>query len=99
MSEHMRSKVGFGVGVVASLVLLGACAKNEKPAQDAADLVLKNARIYTVDTALPWAGSLAIDGGKITAVGSDEQVAPFIGENTRVVDLGGKLVLPGFHDV
>lgn len=95
----MRSKVEFSVGVVASLVLLGACAKDEKPAREAADFVLKNARIYTVDTALPWASSLAIDGGKIAAVGSDEQVAPFIGENTRVVDLGGKLVLPGFHDV
>lgn len=96
----MRSNVRLNLAVVASLVLLGACAKQDaKPAQEAADLVLKNARIYTVDTALPWASSLAIDGGKIAAVGSDEQVAALIGESTRVVDLGGKLVLPGFHDV
>src|SRR5690606_20508806 len=88
----------LGLGVIAS-VLLGACAKNDGPAQQAADLVLKNGRIYTVDTALPWASSLAIDGGKIVAVGDDRQVDEFIDENTRVVDLDGKLVLPGFHDV
>jgi predicted amidohydrolase YtcJ len=95
----MRCEVGFRAGVVAALLFLGACAKEQKPAQDAADLVIKNARIYTVDPASPWATSLAIDGGKIAAVGIDEQVAPYIGEKTRVVDLGGKLVLPGFHDV
>lgn len=88
-------KVWKSAGVATALAILGACGK---PAPDAADLVFKHGRIYTVDTALPWASSLAVDGGKITAVGSDDQVASYIGENTRVVDLGGKLVLPGFHD-
>lgn len=85
--------------MVASLLVLGGCAKEQKPAAEPAELVLKNARIYTVDTASPWASSLAVDGGRIAAVGSEEQVAAFIGDDTRVVDLGGKLVLPGFHDV
>lgn len=94
----MRSNVWLILGAVAWLSSAG-CSKAQKPAQQAADLVLKNARIYTLDTAVPWASSLAIDSGKIAAVGSDAQVAPFVGEKTRVVDLGGKLVLPGFHDV
>lgn len=60
----MRSEVGFRAGMVAALMFLGACAKEQKPAPDAADLVIKNARIHTVDAAFPWATSLAIDGGK-----------------------------------
>lgn len=59
--------------IATALVVLGARGKPASPAPDAADLVFKNGRIYTVDAALPWASSLVVDGGKITAVGSDDQ--------------------------
>jgi len=63
-----------------------------------ADLVLRNAAVYTVDRVRSWADALAIAEGRIRYVGSDAGVAPFVGEGTRVVDLGGRMVLPGFQD-
>jgi predicted amidohydrolase YtcJ len=64
-----------------------------------ADLVLRHGRIYTVDTARPWAEALAIRDGKIAFAGTDNEVEPFIGSNTRVADLKRRLVLPGINDV
>ena len=62
----------------------------------AADLVLRNGKIVTLDPAVPQAQAIAITGGKIVAVGSDAQIAPEIQASTRVIDLGGKLAIPGF---
>ena len=65
----------------------------------AADLVLKNGEIYTMDTAHPWATAVAVSGNTIVAVlDRDEQAARYVGEKTRVVDLGGRFVVPGFID-
>lgn len=63
-----------------------------------ADLVLLRGRVYTQDPAKPWAQALAIRGGRLVAVGTDGEARGFAGPRTRVVDLGGKTVLPGFHD-
>ncbi|MGE0621740.1 MAG: amidohydrolase [Pseudomonadales bacterium] len=63
-----------------------------------ADLVLTNGRIYTVDAAQPWAEALAIGGERILTVGSNDAVAAAIGERTRVIDLKGAFVSPGFND-
>jgi predicted amidohydrolase YtcJ len=63
-----------------------------------ADILIVHAKIYTVDEKKPWAQSLAIRKGKIVAVGSDEQVARFRGIGTKMIDAGGKLVLPTFTD-
>lgn len=63
-----------------------------------ADTILTNARIYTVDKAQPWAESVAIKDGKIVAVGTRAKVAKLKGKATRIVDLGGRLVLPAFGD-
>ena len=63
-----------------------------------ADTVLTNAKIYTVNDAMPWASNIAIKDGEIIYVG-DKDGADFIGTETEVKDLQGKLVLPGFHDV
>lgn len=63
-----------------------------------ADTILTNGRIYTVDKQRPWAESVAIRDGKIVAVGTGGQVEKLKGTDTRVVDLGGRLVLPAFGD-
>jgi predicted amidohydrolase YtcJ len=63
-----------------------------------ADLILRGAAVYTLDGAHPWAEAIAIEGSEIVAVGSRQDVAALQGPGTRVVDLGGKMVLPGFHD-
>jgi predicted amidohydrolase YtcJ len=63
-----------------------------------ADLVLVHGRVYTVDDAKPWAEAVAVTGGKIVAVGSDTEVARHRGPRTRVVDLGGRMLMPAFGD-
>jgi predicted amidohydrolase YtcJ len=63
-----------------------------------ADLVLRSGAIYTVDTARSWARAVAVRDGSLLAVGTDEQVADVTGPGTRVVDLDGRMVLPGFID-
>ncbi len=63
-----------------------------------ADLVLDGAAVYTVDAARSWAEAVAIRGETIVYVGSRRGAARFVGPQTRVVDLAGKMVLPGFQD-
>ncbi len=62
------------------------------------DLILHNARIYTVDARNSVAQAVAIAGDRIVKVGSDRDVVPLKGPSTRVVDLRGATVVPGFHD-
>jgi predicted amidohydrolase YtcJ len=64
-----------------------------------ADLILRNGAIYTVDRGRRWAQALAVRAGQIIAVGSDLEVDSFNGPGTRVVDLHGRMVLPGIVDV
>jgi len=63
-----------------------------------ADRVFTNAKIWTVDPRNAEAEALAIAGGRILAVGSNAEVKKFIGSKTKVVDVEGKLMLPGFID-
>jgi predicted amidohydrolase YtcJ len=61
-----------------------------------ADLVLRNGKIVTLDTAQPEAQALAARNGAIVAVGSNADMQPFIGSATQVIDLNGQLAIPGF---
>jgi len=63
-----------------------------------ADLVLRGGRVYTVDAARSWATAVAIKDGRIVFVGDDRQAAARVGRGTKVVELEGRMVLPGFHD-
>ncbi|CEJ11137.1 N-substituted formamide deformylase precursor [bacterium YEK0313] len=65
---------------------------------DTVDLVLTRGRIATLDATRPFAEALAIGGGRILAVGSDGEVAPYADRAARVVDLGGAFVMPGLVD-
>ena len=60
-----------------------------------ADLVLRNGRIVTMDQGVPEAQALAVRGGKIIAVGTNSDVARYIGSATQVIDLAGQLATPG----
>ena len=77
------------------LILLGSCASYDGPP---ADLVIKNARILTIDKEMPHAEAVAILGEKILMVANNKKIDQYIGENTRVIDAGGRLVIPGFND-
>ncbi|MER7411519.1 MULTISPECIES: amidohydrolase [Streptomyces] len=63
-----------------------------------ADLVVRSARLYTVDPALPEAEAMAVRGGRIVWVGGDDGAAEWVGPGTEVLDAEGRLVLPGFID-
>jgi predicted amidohydrolase YtcJ len=78
-----------------TFVLLLSVQAQSKPA---ADLIVTNAKIWTVDGSLPTAQSVAVLGERIVAVGSNAAVDLWRGPNTKVIDAGGKLVLPGFND-
>ncbi|HLK34853.1 MAG TPA: amidohydrolase [Terriglobales bacterium] len=64
----------------------------------AADLIITNAKVYTVDKDQPRAEAVAVLGERIVAVGTASAVDAWRGAATRVIDAGGKLVLPGFND-
>ncbi len=66
------------------------------PGVEPADLVLRNGKIVTVDEANPEAQALAVRGDRLEVVGSDAEIVPYVGPNTKVIDLGGKLAVPGF---
>lgn len=61
-----------------------------------ADLILKNARVLTMDAGTPTASAVAVSAGRIAAVGTDAEVMALAGPETRVIDAGGRTVLPGF---
>ena len=63
-----------------------------------ADTVIKNANVITIDTSRPRAQALAMTHGRFAGVGSNEDMEGLIGPGTKVLDLGGKTVLPGFID-
>jgi len=66
--------------------------------KSAADLVIRNAKVWTVDKDHPTAQAVAVRGDRIVAVGSNEDVEAWRGARTRTVDASGKLLLPGFND-
>ncbi len=80
-----------------SLTLAAGCGRTGGDAPEPADLVLKNGGVYTLAEPA-WAEAVAIRGREIVAVGDNAVIEPFVGPETRVVDLGGRMALPGFHD-
>jgi predicted amidohydrolase YtcJ len=82
---------------------LAACgdqagADDAAPASDGAELVIRNARIWTGVPESPWASALAISGDRIVAVGSDASIAGLVGADTELIDSPPGLVVPGFID-
>jgi predicted amidohydrolase YtcJ len=66
--------------------------------QPAADFIIRNAKVWTVDKTHPTAQAVAVLGDRIVAVGSNDDVEGWHGAHTRTIDASGKLLLPGFND-
>ena len=86
-------------------VVLGllSCSESDQPVsisttQDA-ELLMLNGKVYTVNHEQSWAEAIAITDGRIIWVGNSEEANQWQGERTRTIDLGGKMVLPGFQDI
>jgi predicted amidohydrolase YtcJ len=82
--------------VGASLVLITAIASACGPRVEPATMVLRNGKIATVDEAKPEAQAIAISDDRIVAVGTNDEIQPYVGPTTEVVDLKGMLAIPGF---
>lgn len=81
------------------MVFGGAClAAMGAGAQPAADLIVTNAKIWTVDPVQPAAEAVAVIGERIVAVGSRAAADSWRGPKTKLIDAQGRLVLPGFND-
>ena len=80
------------------VVLLLLASFQAAGAQPSGDLVLLNGKFWTVNDAQPRAQAVACLGNRIAAVGSNDEIRKWIGPATQVMDLAGKLVLPGFND-
>jgi predicted amidohydrolase YtcJ len=81
--------------------LFAACSSDQTETDDlqdhkSADLVLIGGEIATVDPALGNVEALAVDGYRIAAVGSNEEISAYIGPQTEVIELDGRFVMPGF---
>jgi predicted amidohydrolase YtcJ len=90
--------VGGAIGRFAAYVGLASVLLAGSTALSAPQLVLVNARVFTADPALPYAQAVAIEDGRILAVGSNDQVRALSGPKTRVIDAGGRLVTPGLTE-
>lgn len=83
----------------AALLLLGAASCGARGELEApAELAVRNARIYTLDSSRPWAQAFAVRAGRFLFVGDEEDLEEHLGPATRVVDAGGRLLLPAFVD-
>jgi len=82
---------------IAAWCTLGGVA-TAHPAPASADLALRNGAVYTLDAARSWAQAVAIRQGRIIYVGTDAGLAAYVGAHTRIVDLHGRMLLPGFQD-
>ncbi len=84
----------FLLAVVLTMAIACAPASSEEPA----DLVVHNGKVVTVDEAVPEAEAVAARAGRIVFVGSSAEAQAFIGPDTEVIDLDGKLLIPGFME-
>ena len=81
--------------VALAALAFAACARGEAGPPD---LILAGGRIFTADSARPWAEALAVRHDRIVAVGNTDSVRRLAGPRTRTLDLGGRTVIPGLND-
>ncbi len=102
LRSHRRRGASIGALAVAVCILcsiaFGACAAPDKSsASSVVTLAIVNARVWTGDTANPWAEALAVAGGRIVAVGTSDEIRRRAGSG-RIIDATGGMVTPGFID-
>ena len=81
--------------LVSFLLAVGVC---RAASASEATLILVNAKVWTENPAQPTPQAVALDGSRILAVGDNAAIRKLAGPDTRIIDLGGRLLLPGFND-
>lgn len=101
---NLSKKFGM-LTVAAAALLLSSCGEQAAEAPEAvsnanaADVVFIGGDVYTVEDAQPWAKGVAVKGNKIVAIfENDAEADAYVGEGTRVIDLKGRMLMPGFVD-
>src|SRR5205809_5330068 len=105
MTEHLSTQANCSAFVtimkckfaLCVLIIMAALDANAQP-KPSATLIVTNAAVYTVDKQQPKAEAVAVIGDRIVAVGSRADIDLWRGPQTKVIDAGGKLLLPGFND-
>lgn len=87
----------LGAGAAAALAVLASCG-GDGGDSSTATLVMRGGKVLTMDAKRSVASAVAVRGNRIVAVGDDELVSSYIGPDTKVVELAGRSVLPGFID-
>ncbi len=98
VNELRHMKTFLYLALVAFILSSGSACRHVASAEASADLVIRNARVITVNPNQPSAEAIAVRGEKIVFVGSNGGAEKFIGTATRVVDAKGRTVLPGLYD-
>src|SRR5262249_46327582 len=94
-----RMRCFLTLAILSSFVQFAAADEAKPPPRGAvADLILINGKIWTVNKDQPEAEALAVWRDRILAVGSSAEIRKLAGPRTRVIDLKGRRVLPGFYD-
>ncbi|ONI20834.1 hypothetical protein PRUPE_2G036100 [Prunus persica] len=94
----VSASVAVVLAIIASLPLLKPNHQLLSWRSPMADLVVKNAKIYTSDESLPFADSMAVRSGRVLRVGNYSSIKDMVGDGTKELDLMGKIVVPGFID-
>ncbi|MFQ5631668.1 MAG: amidohydrolase [bacterium] len=81
--------------IISFCALVAIIGCDQKPEQAPADLILWHGKIVTMDASVPEAEALAVVGNKIVAVGTDAEIQPYVGSDSRIIDLKGMLAIPG----
>jgi hypothetical protein len=93
MASELIARSVLARSALAAAALFVACETG--PTVEPADLVLTNGKIVTVDDAMPEAAAVAMRGAEIAAVGTAAEIEDYIGPETEVIDLNGRLAIPG----
>src|SRR5262245_27366953 len=93
----MKTKLSSLLIIALLLMLTDNVSHADKPPL-AADLIIINATVRTMNPSPPQAEAIAIQGNRIVAVGTSKEIRKLANERTRVIDARGRLVLPGFND-
>jgi predicted amidohydrolase YtcJ len=94
---RLLARLAIAVLFVFAVGLTTSHATDPKP-RHPADILLLNARVHTLNPKQPWAEALAVRGDSIIAIGTTKEVEAYRASKTKVIDAGGRLVLPGFTD-